>query len=94
MQQLIERPVLRVLHSPTLDTILMIEDTIRNAKQVLSIAELKRRLPRKVNHNTLKVVLGYLQKSGKIEFTPDGVVWIYMPKEDLAAMLRKGRTWS
>lgn len=72
----------------------MVEDTIRKAKGVISIAELKRRLPRQVNHNTLKVILNYLQESGKIEFTLDGAVWIFMPKEDIAAILSKGRTWS
>ncbi len=92
MPQLIRQP--KALHSPTLDTLLMVEDTIRNAKQVVSIAELKRKLPRKVNHNTLKVILFYLQRSGKIEFTPYGVVWIFMPKEDLSGILNKGRTWT
>ncbi len=92
MPQLIRQP--KALHSPTLDTLLMVEDTIRNAKQVVSIAELKRKLPRKVNHNTLKVILFYLQRSGKIEFTPYGVVWIFMPKEDVAGILGKGRIWT
>ena len=59
-----------VMHSPTLDTVQMVEDTIRKAKQVISVAELKRRIPRKANHNTIKVILAYLQRSGKIEFTP------------------------
>ncbi len=92
MPQLLKHP--KTLHSPTLETVQMAEETIRKAKQVLSIAELKRRLPRKVNHSTLKVILTYLQKSGKIEFTPDGMVWIFMPKEDIAAVLSKGRTWT
>jgi len=92
MPQLLKRQ--KTLHSPTLETVQMVEDTIRKVKQVLSIAELKRRLPRKVNHNTLKVILAYLQKSGKIEFTPDGVVWIFMPKEDITALLSNGRTWT
>ncbi len=82
------------VHSPTLDTVQMAEDTIKNAKEVISIAELKRRLPRQINHNTLKVILEYLQKSGKIEFTQNGVVWIFSSKEDIAAILRKGRTWT
>lgn len=77
MEQILEKPA----HSPTLDTVLMVEETIRNAKEVIKIAELKRRLPRQVNHNTLKIILAYLQKNGKIEFTPDGVIWISMPKE-------------
>jgi hypothetical protein len=90
MEQILEKPA----HSPTLDTVLMVEETIRNAKEVIKIAELKRRLPRQVNHNTLKIILAYLQKNGKIEFTPDGVIWISMPKEDIATILSKGRTWT
>jgi predicted transcriptional regulator of viral defense system len=82
------------LHSPTLETIQMVEEAIRQAKGVISIAELKRKLPRQVNHNTLKVILNYLQKSGKIEFTVDGVVWIFLPKEDIRTILGKGRTWT
>ncbi len=92
MPQLIRKKA--QLHSPTLDTVIMVEDTVKNAKEVVSIAEIKRRIPRKVNHNTLKVVLAYLQRSGKIEFTLDGAVWIFMPKEDIAAIMSKGRTWS
>lgn len=82
------------MHSPTLDTVKMVEETVKRARQVITIAELKRKLPRKVNHNTLKVTLDYLQKSGKIEFTPSGMVWIFMPKEDIEAILNKGRTWT
>lgn len=84
----------KAIHSPTLQTVQMVEYTIRAAKQVISVAELKRRLPKKVNHNTLKHILRYLQESGKVEFTPDGAVWIFMPREDLATILRKGRTWT
>jgi len=90
--QLTQTAVARLAYNPTLETVQMVEDTIRNAKEVIKIAELKRRLPRKVNHNALKIILAYLQKSGKIEFTPDGVVWVFMPKEDIAAILSKGRT--
>ena len=92
MVQILEH--IKIAHSPTLDTIQMVEDSIRTAKEIVSVAELKRRLPRKVNHNTLKVILVYLQKSGKVEFTPDGLIWIFAPKENIAAVLNKGRTWS
>ena len=92
MEQILEEP--KTEHSPTLGTIQMVEETIKNAKETMSMAELKRRLPRKVNHNTLKIILDYLQKSGKIEFTINGVVWIFMPKEDIAALMSKGRTWT
>ena len=81
-------------HSPTLETIQMVEDAIRDAKQVITVAELKRRLPRQVHHYTLKAILRYLQASGKIEFTPDGVVWIFAPREDIERILSRGRTWT
>ena len=81
------------IHSPTLETVQMVEGTIKDAKEVISVAELKRRLPRQVNHYTLKAILRYLQASGKVEFTPDGVVWIFAPSEDLNVILNKGRTW-
>ncbi|PIN76027.1 hypothetical protein COV18_01225 [Candidatus Woesearchaeota archaeon CG10_big_fil_rev_8_21_14_0_10_37_12] len=90
MPQLLKKPE---THSPTLDTILMVENVIKEAKEVLSMAELKRRLPRQVNHNTLKLVISYLQQSGKIEYTPNGMVWIFMPKEDIRAILSKGKQW-
>ncbi len=84
----------KTLRSPTLDTIQMVEESIKKAKGVISIAELKSRLPKKVNHDTLKAVLDYLQESGKVEFTLDGVVWISMPTEEIYAILGKGRTWT
>ncbi|MDD9953903.1 MAG: hypothetical protein OXR66_06220 [Candidatus Woesearchaeota archaeon] len=79
-------------HSPNLNTVIMVETSIQNAQQAITVAELKRRLPKQVNHNTLKVILRYLQESGKIEFTPDGILWIF--SRDLDALLKKGRTWT
>ena len=87
------KKIIKAKHSPTLNTVMMVEDVVRDAKQVISVAELKRRLPKKVNHYTLKLILSYMQLSGKIEFTPEGVVWIFLPKEDLNLILKKGRTW-
>ncbi len=84
----------KLQHSPTLNTVLMVEETLKDSQEVLSVAELKRRLPKKVNHYTLKYILSYLQESGKIEFTPDGVVWIFMAKEDIDLIMKKGRTWT
>jgi len=36
----------RIEHSPTLNTVLMVEQELKNAKQIISIAELKRKLPK------------------------------------------------
>lgn len=77
-------------HSPTLNTIIMVEETLKSARQLLTIAELKRKLPRKVMHGTLIQILEYLQESGKILFTPKGAVWAYMPPGQIARLKKSG----
>jgi hypothetical protein len=67
-------------HYPTLNTILMVEDVLKKSKEkfkqeVVSIAELKKQLPRQVNHITLMTILEYLEKSKKIEVTLKGISW-------------------
>jgi hypothetical protein len=65
-------------HSPTLKTIRMIEDTLKNMEQSeIKIYQLKKILPRKVNHNTLLEVLEYLDENNKIIFGVRGITWIY-----------------
>ena len=79
----------QLMHSPTLNTVLMVEKTLQEAGELLKVAELKRRLPRKVMHNTLLQVLDYLQASGKIVVGTKGVVWVYKPAAELE-QLKKG----
>lgn len=78
------------IHSPTLNTVLMVEDVLKKAKQVINIAELKKRLPRKVMHNTLLQILEYLQLSGKIIIGIKGVLWIYTERKDLNKLIEQG----
>ncbi len=63
-------------HTPTLNTVLMVEETLKNTNESVTIAELKRKLPRQVNHNTLKVILRYLEKSNKMAVSLKGISWI------------------
>ena len=78
-------------HSPTLNTVLMVEDVLKNMKgSVMKIAELKRKLPKQVNHNTLMVILEYLERSGKIYAGLKGITWIYNPSEKLRRAIAKG----
>jgi len=78
-------------HSPTLNTVIMIENTLKNMDEsVITIAELKRRLPRQVNHNTLKVVLEYLEISNKIAVTMKGITWIHNPNPNLQKAIERG----
>ena len=62
-------------HSPTLTTILRVEAVLKQAKEPLRIAEIKRRLPKQVNHYTIKRILQYLEESKKISFSLKGISW-------------------
>ena len=81
----------RIEHAPTLNTVLMVEDVLKNMDEsVITIAELKRRLPKQVNHNTLKVILEYLEASNKILVTMKGITWIYNPSPKLKKAIERG----
>jgi len=77
-------------HSPTLNTVLMVEDTLKDAGQVITTAEIKRRLPKKIMHQTLITVLDYLQISGKIIIGTKGILWVYADKKELDELIKKG----
>ena len=81
----------KLKHSPTLNTVIMVEETLKNMDEsVISVAELKRRLPKQVNHNTLKVILEYLELSNKIVVTMKGITWIHNPNPNLQKAIEKG----
>ncbi len=80
----------QLAHSPTLNTVLMVEKTLQEAREMVKVAELKRRLPKKVMHSTLLQILDYLQESGKILITAKGVVWGYCPPARLRARVADG----
>lgn len=68
-------------HSPNLNTILMVENVLKSSSEPISVAKLKRKLPKKVMHNTLLQILDYLQLSKKIFITTQGLVWIFEESE-------------
>jgi len=81
----------RIEHAPTLNTVLMVEDVLKNVDEsVITIAELKRRLPKQVNHNTLKIILEYLEASNKILVTMKGITWVYNPSPKLKKAIEHG----
>ena len=77
--------------SPTLNTVLMVEQAMKEIGQsVFSLADLKKVLPKQVNHNTLKVILGYLEDSNKIVFSSRGITWIENNNSNLNKSILKG----
>ena len=81
-----------VVHYPRLDTILMVEETIRKSKVELTRTGLYRALSGRVMYQTLKVILDYLEKSHKIIYANNKIVWIFT-NEKLDAAARKGREY-
>ena len=73
---------------PNLNTVLMVEDFLKKHRDMpIKIPELKRKLPKQIMHQTLKVILQYLWESGKIIYGPKGVQWIYSEPEHIKKML-------
>ncbi|MBU1201092.1 MAG: hypothetical protein KKA51_01210 [Nanoarchaeota archaeon] len=81
----------KLKHSPTLNTILMVEETLKNMDEsIITIAGLKRKLPKQVNHYILKTILEYLEESNKIAVSMKGIVWIQNDSIRLREAINKG----
>jgi hypothetical protein len=81
-------------HSPTLKTIQMVETVLKNMpSSAMTMAELKRGLPKQVNHNTLKNIIEYLDESNKIVIGIYGITWIYNPSPKLRKAIAEGWEW-
>ena len=79
------------VHWPTLNTVIMVEDTLKKMNEsIISIAELKRKLPRQVNHITLMVILEYLERSNKIAVSLKGITWIENNNPNLKRAILQG----
>ncbi len=80
-----------LLHSPTLESVFMVEKTIQKYSQKYGKYQLWKKLPKKMMYQTFQVILDYLEQSGKIIIDKEGcIIWTFNPerikrliKEDL-----------
>lgn len=80
----------QVLHMPRLDTVLMVEDTIKKLDYYPTKNRLWRALPRMVMWQTFNIILDYLIKSNKIIIDKDGeIVWIFADNPKIKELLAK-----
>ena len=63
---MIKMQKLEVIHYPNLKTVLMVEDVLKKANNLMTREDLKKKLPTKIMHQTLNVILKYLEDGGKI----------------------------
>lgn len=75
---------------PRFDTVLMVEDAIKNSDDYLTKTQLWRKLPRKVMYQTFKTIIEYLEQNNCIIVTKDGkLVWVRADNEKLRRLLAK-----
>ena len=82
-----EKNVATILHEPQLNTILMVEKAIKEAKTYPTRKELWNSLPKKVQYQTFKRILEYLESSNKIIFDNRKIVWVFPDNPKLAKLL-------
>ncbi len=79
-----------ILHSPTLESILMVERAIQKYSQECGKYQLWKKLPKKMMYQTFQVILDYLKESGKIMINKEGcIIWTYNP-ERIQKLIQEG----
>ena len=70
----------KIIHSPTLESVIMVEKTIEKYSGNCGKYQLWKKLPKKMMYQTILVILSYLISSGKIVIDKDGcILWIWNP---------------
>ena len=68
------------IHSPRLDTIAMVENTIKKSKEKLSKTELWKKLPKQMMYQTFSTAIDYLVELKKIRLTAEGKIELILEK--------------
>lgn len=71
---------MEVLHYPRLDTILMVENTIKELNFYPTKMELWAKLPKKVQYQTFKIIIEYLIDSNKLIIDKGKIIWTFNSK--------------
>ncbi len=70
-----------VLHYPRLDTVMMVEETIKKLNYYPTKTELWKALPKKVMYQTFSMIVDYLINLNKIVIDRDNrIVWVWDPE--------------
>jgi hypothetical protein len=69
-----------IIHYPRLDTVLMVEDALRNAREYPSKRQLWLSLEKKVMYQTFNLIISYLEDSGKIVQDKGKIIWVWNPE--------------
>ncbi len=91
IQEFRKEKEIRIAHQPRLDTIIMVEEGIKENSGELGKFQIWRKLPKSVMYQTFLRILDYLEYSNKIAYDKDGKVgWIFSPNVYKKFSNRKG----
>ena len=77
-----------ILHYPKLDSILMVEKTIQEFQDYPTRMELWKSLPKQMQYQTFKLILDYLERSNKIMFEDNKIMWIFTNNKKLNELIQ------
>ena len=81
---------LEVIHYPNLKTVLMVEDVLKRANKLMTREELKNKLPTKIMHQTLNVILEYMEQRGLILDGHKGILWTHNDSPKIRDAISRG----
>jgi hypothetical protein len=81
----------QVLHEPKLDTLLMVEKAIIDSEEYQTRTELWKSLPRKMQYQTFKRILDYLEASGKIASDKKKIIYTGINNAKLQALMNSSK---
>ena len=77
-----------ILHSPKLETVLMVERAIKESDDYPTKTELWKSLPRQVQYQTFSYILDYLEASNKIIYDEHNhIIWVALDNPKLKELL-------
>ena len=79
----------RIAVRHTTPVFVLSESHVAQGAEPWRIPELKKNLPKQVNHNTLMQILAYLEESNKISVSLKGVTWTHQLSNKLARLERR-----
>ena len=80
---------IQVLHYPTLKTVLLVEEILKDAKGPLSRYEIMKRAKNKIMRQTLNTIIDYMGKRGMVLDSEKGVLWTYTPPTKMKKLLKE-----
>lgn len=78
-----------ILHYPKLNSILMVEKAIQDSEDYPTKMQLWESLPKKMQYQTFKLILGYLEMSNKIMFEGGKIIWIFVNNKKLNKLIQE-----